>query len=434
VEHATVALEALRERVAGEVSPLVNSLNRGYPIDPDLQLPSSLAAYREFIAGVNGHRVGDWEEEAEHYRRAARLDTTFVAPLIQLAYRALWDGQCAVTDSVGRVLEPRRLELDAWNRLTLDIMRARCEGRMVDAVDLLQQRHSAYPKSASARAQYAVGLQFANQPRAARSVLLGLSPERDMGWWDSPASVWPRYWQRLAATWHMTGRYGEELAITERWRDSTDQGWQIVRARALAGLGREAEVLTLVNGMAASSVDSVAPTALTIADELAAHGHPAAAAAVADSVLARFARTPGNAVSRAENIAWAERLLGRKSAERSALELVVRSDADTMLKLEAAGRIAMLLGDGARVRWIDGILARLSSQPLENPLARGEQILERARFAAGLGRREQAITLLRDAAARGMVDLGASHAFHADPLLAPLRGYPPFQALLVPDN
>ena len=33
-----------------------------------------------------------------------------------------------------------------------------------------------------------------------------------------------------------------------------------------------------------------------------------------------------------------------------------------------------------------------------------------------------------------MLDLGSSHAFHADLLLAPLRGYPPFDALLKPDN
>ncbi len=434
VEHATVALETLRQQVAGRLSPLINALNRGYPIDPDLQLPASLAAYREFIAGVNGHRVGDWNAEAEHYRQAARLDTTFVAPLIQLAYGALWNDQCSVTDSVGRVLEPRGSGLSPWNRLTLDLLRARCEGRMTDAVDLLEQRYMAYPKSASARSQYAVALQFANQPRAARAILLQLSPERDMGWWGRPSSVWPRYWLRLAATWHMAGGYGEELAITDRWRDSTAPGWEIVRGRALAGLGREAEVLALVNGTAGRSVDSVAPAALTIADELAAHGHPAAAAAVAESTLARFQRSPDTAWRRAEHVAWAERLLGRAAKERSGLERVARSDADTLLKLEAAGRIAILRGDAARVRWIDATLARLSSEPLENPRLRGDQILARAHLAAALHRREQATALLRDAAARGMVDLGASHAFHADPLLAGLRGYPPFDALLTPDN
>jgi hypothetical protein len=434
VAQATKALEALRERVTGGLSPLVNALNRGYPIDPDLALPRSLAAYREFIAGVNLWRIGDWDDEAEHYRRAARLDSTFIAPLIQLAYRSLWNNQCSVTDSVGRVLEPRREQLSQWNRMTMDLLRARCEGRMVSAVDLMTQRHTAYPKSASARAQYAQALQFSNQPRAARAVLRAMNPERDMGWWNSPASVWPRYWSRLAATWHMLGGYREELDITDRWEDSTDHDWQIVRGRALAALGREPEVLALVNSMARRSVDSVAPAELTIADELAAHGHSAEARVVAESMLVRFKLAPDTAWSRAANAARANRLLGRAAEERLALERVTQSEADTLTKLEATGRIAVLLGDTASANRIDRILATQSNQPLENPQIRAEQILARAHLAAGLGRRNQAVDLLRDAAARGLVHLGASHAFHADPLLAGLRGYPPFEALLVPDN
>ena len=33
-----------------------------------------------------------------------------------------------------------------------------------------------------------------------------------------------------------------------------------------------------------------------------------------------------------------------------------------------------------------------------------------------------------------MLGLGSAHAFHRDLLLAQLRGYPPFEALLKPDN
>jgi hypothetical protein len=68
------------------------------------------------------------------------------------------------------------------------------------------------------------------------------------------------------------------------------------------------------------------------------------------------------------------------------------------------------------------------------PKFRGAEIVARARIAAGLGRREQAVALLKEASARGMLPLGPSHTFHADPLLAPLRGYPPFDALLIPEN
>jgi hypothetical protein len=261
-----------------------------------------------------------------------------------------------------------------------------------------------------------------------------MDPERDLGWWNSPATAWPVYWLRLAGTWHMVGGYREELEITDRWADSTDPDWQVIRGRALAALGRERDVLALVNDMAGRSVDSVAGTALTIAGELAAHGHPAAARAVAESTLARFERAPDSAWSRADNVARADRLLCHAAEERAALERVARSDADTVLKLEAAGRIAVMLNDTARVARIDGSLANLSNEPLENPLVRGQQILTRAHLAAGLGRPEQAAALLREVAARGMILLGPSHAFHADPLLAGLRGYPPFDALLVPDN
>jgi hypothetical protein len=155
---------------------------------------------------------------------------------------------------------------------------------------------------------------------------------------------------------------------------------------------------------------------------------------VAESVLTRLELGASADSERAENIAWANRLLGRKEAERGALEHIVRADADTLMKLQAAARIAVLLADTAAAERIDGILAEESAVPLRDPWVRGAQILARAHIAAGFGRGERAVDLLQEASARGMLDLGPSHAFHIDLLLAPLRGYPPFEALLRPDN
>lgn len=155
---------------------------------------------------------------------------------------------------------------------------------------------------------------------------------------------------------------------------------------------------------------------------------------VAESVLARLALAPGAGWSRASSIAQANRLLGRTAHERDALERIARSDADTLAKLEAEGRIAVLLADTVQAERVDSSLAEQSNRPLRNPEVRGPLLLARAHIAVGLGRREQAVALLRDATARGMFDPSPSHVYHTDLLLAPLRGYPPFEALLKPDN
>jgi hypothetical protein len=228
--------------------------------------------------------------------------------------------------------------------------------------------------------------------------------------------------------------YRSELAITDRWRDSSALEWQVIRARALAAFGRESEALELFHGMISGSSESATEPILTLAAELAAHGHPRTASAVAESLLVRLEMGPDSDWKHASSIARANRLLGRAEPERQALEKVVRSDTDTLTLLQAESRIAVLLGDTARAEKIDSMLSEMSSRPLRNPWVRGDQILTRAHISAGFARREEAVALLRAAAARGMLYFGSSHAFHADPLLAPLRGYPPFDALLDPDD
>jgi hypothetical protein len=422
VERAMDALELLRERIAGGLSRLVNPEIWAGPVDPDPVPPPSLPAYREFVAGLTG---GD----LEHYRLAARLDSTFVAPLIQLAFVAAGNDECSVTDSIGAELDRRRDQLTTWNRTTIDLLRAECRGDMAEAVRLLGQRYSAYPRSVFAAGFYATeGLLASNQPRAAREmlrtsrqILLRVDPEEAMAW-----TSW--YWGQMAATWHIPGDHAAELGITDRWRDSE------IRGRALAALGREREVMALLASSAGVSVDSVAGFHLSIATELAVHGHPRPAMAIAESLLARFELEPDSGLSRASNVAWANRLLGRAEHERHALEQIVRSAPGKLGKLGAEARIAVLLADTARAERIDGILAEQSDRPLRNPWVRGGLILARAHIAAGFGRREQAVALLRDASARGRLHWGPSHAYHQDLLLLPLRGYPPFDALLEPDN
>jgi hypothetical protein len=415
-ERAIDALEALREHIAVGLSPLVNAFGQGPPpVDPDLVPPPSLAAYREFVAGLKRYHSYDHVAGAKHLRRAAELDPTFAAPLIQLAFHATWwsDQGCSLTDSIGVVLEPRRDLLSTWNRLTIDLLRAFCRGELAEAVDLLGARLEAYPRSAVARSQYEEGLEGANRPRAMREVLLAMDPEN---------------WSRLAMTWHMTGDHREELAITDRWRDSADGVWREVRGRTLAALGREREVRQLL-ATGDTALESFAGTWLRIAAELAAHGHQRIATVMAESVLTRLEPQPDTGWVLG-SLLEANRLLGRPEHERSVLERIARTELDSLDGLDVRARIALLSGDTVQAERIYSGLAEWSSLPLMHPGLRSSLILVRARMAAGLGRREEAVTLLRIPKA----GISSPSEYHFDPLLAPLRGYPPFEAFLEFDD
>jgi hypothetical protein len=262
-----------------------------------------------------------------------------------------------------------------------------------------------------------------------------MNTDQDAPWGESRQEDWRRrYWWYLAASRHMLGEYRAELDITDRWRDSTSHEWRIVRGRALGALGREREAMELFSGTAGAADGLVTSQQLAIATELWAHGQSRTAEEMAESVLSRLELGASTGAALLENIAWANRLLGRSEAERDELARIAGADADTLTKLQAAARIAVLLADTAAAERIDGILEEESNVPLRSPWVRGAQIMTRAHIAAGFGRRERAVDLLQEATARGMIELGASHAYHIDLLLGPLRGYPHFEALLKPDN
>jgi DNA-binding SARP family transcriptional activator/TolB-like protein len=431
IEHAADALEGLREGVASGLGALVNPANPVFPVDPDLIPPPSFAAYREFVAGLKQIDLGDWEAESRHYRRSAELDSTFMAPAIQLAFRgSMWD-ECRLTDSIRTTLERRRVHLTSWDRYTIDVGLARCRGEMETAVQLLGARLQAYPRSRTAQRHYAWSLVNANRPRAALEVL-GRLDLRDPSW--RHARLPPGYWCSMATSHHMLGHHREELAVTDRWRESSTGQWRLIRSRAMGALGGEREVLELLQHLIASPMDEVADPLLAMATELALHGHHQIGMVVAETVLARLETGPSADWDREGRIAWAERLLGRANDERTALERMVTGDADTVAKLDGLGRIAVLQGDVAAATRIDSILAEGSREPLRGPEIRGSRLLARAHIAAGLGRREEAVARLREAGSQGQFYDGAPYTFHQDPLLAPLRGYPPFEALLHSDN
>ena len=263
----------------------------------------------------------------------------------QLAFDATWhsDETCSLTDSIGVVLEPRRDRLSTWDRLTIDLLLAYCRGEVAEAVDLLGARIEPYPRSGVAKAHYAMALEGVSRPRTAREVLLGMDPERDLGWRHSPEQVWPRYWSRLATTYHTTGEYQSELAITDRWQDSAAGEWREIRGRALAAMGREREVRELL-ATGDTALESFASEWLRIAAELGAHGHQRTATAMAESVLTRLEFEPDTGWVLG-SLLGVDRLLGKPEHERSVLERIAGPGIDTLDGLDVWTRLAVLSGD-----------------------------------------------------------------------------------------
>jgi hypothetical protein len=88
------------------------------------------------------------------------------------------------------------------------------------------------------------------------------------------------------------------------------------------------------------------------------------------------------------------------------------------------GRTAAAAGD-TETAW--QVFRWLGDQ--DAPYTFGEEAVWRARIAAILGDREQAVSLLREALARG---LHHGMWFHRDNSLESLRGYPPFDEIALP--
>jgi hypothetical protein len=222
----------------------------------------------------------------------------------------------------------------------------------------------------------------------------------------------------------MTGEYGPELAITDRWRDFAAGEWREVRGRALAAVGGERETREFL-ASGDTALERFASEWLGIAAELAAHGHHRTAFVVAESVLTRLELEPDTGWVLG-SIVELYRLLGRPEDERGALERIASTELDSLEGLQVRGRIAVLSGDTAQAQRTYAALAEWGSRPLLAPSLRSSLLLAQAQLAAGLARREEAVALLAT----------PNHPAwdHSDPLLAPLRGYPPFEALLKPDD
>jgi hypothetical protein len=237
----------------------------------------------------------------------------------------------------------------------------------------------------------------------------------------------------VATAQHQLGDYRAELAALERGTRLVPGGataYRTMRLRAFAGLHNAPPALALADTLLAESGDANRLTAVNAvqygAREFAAHGDSTTSRLLGNKALdwyhAHTTATPTSARETALALAWFDHA-GLDSAEAHFRQTASDTGTSAVARAGYLGVIAARRGDTTRAR---AVADSLAGQQRKWDL--GLSIWWRAAIAAQLGQREAAVQLLREARGKGqsMID------WHAHTALAPLRGYPAFDALITP--
>jgi tetratricopeptide (TPR) repeat protein len=385
--------------------------------------PPTWTAYLEASEGLEAYVRNDFEAAAARSQRAFALDSTFAAPLVIASISLSNLGRFGAADSVLDILERHRARLSPHQQRWFEYRRALMAGRHEAALAAVREVAREEPASKAVYNHALQALQTGHLDEAL-AALQSLPPR------GGPMLGWVSYWDLLGTIHHLRGEHEAELEAGREAQTAnpTRKLAVLPSLRGFAALGRLAEVdslLAAANRLPRDAAVSEGDLLREVAQELAAHGHPDAAARYWErSLLASPPGGPGDpaeALLRAATLYALERLVEASRPLDSLLGSVASPPPDA---IGLRGVLAARQNDPARAR----VLARrLAAIPPRYNF--GIPTVWRARIAAALGQRDSAVTLLRQAFAEGReYDLW----LHRDQDLAPLRDYPPFLELTRP--
>jgi hypothetical protein len=237
---------------------------------------------------------------------------------------------------------------------------------------------------------------------------------------------------------HYLGRHAEELTVARRMRGvEQGEGWvRLPELRALAALGRAGELDLRVD--AAMTLDASEVTwepfspgdmLMNVARELAAHGDTAGASRYLRRAEEWYrSRPPGpDASSSPLDRRGLARVLYTAGRWREAGELYEVLHAADTTNLEDFASLGLLAAHSGDTSLAHRVIGDLSND--RRPWRFGAPAIWAARIAAALGRREEAVTLLRRGVSEGHSRM---HLMHTDPYLMGLAGFAPMREFLAP--
>jgi TolB-like protein/tetratricopeptide (TPR) repeat protein len=440
--NPTAGLTLLEQRVVAGLATIIDARFSTFAIRATT--PPSYRAYQAFAEGQERFwRIGPDSVTLALFRRATQEDSTFATASVWLAFASAAPlSGCPVTDSIVRALTPVKERLDPLDRLNLDWSDAYCRGAAEEVYQIAVASARVQPSSGYARYWVALWAVVSNRPRETIRILTAMDLSRDLEW--MPDSTKLLYYRDLTYAYHMIGAYDEELAAAARYTARAPR--RVVslymKARALAGLGRSREALAMLDSARGLpddpirwSVHRADQLCSMISTELLMHGNRAAALMAAERALAYFGQRadtgsswwkPVEAALTLGRHDEAQRLL-RLGEPRPSLGLGAGGDPVThSFVLGWLGRIALALDDTMTARNVDDSLAHGKWM-----YDWGLHTIARAGLAAQRGDRARSMSLLQEWKSHyGLTVL----QLHQEPSLAPLRDYPPFEALMRTEN
>lgn len=417
------ALNEMRARVMGSLAQMTGSEKSGLS---SIDAPPSYEAFKEFSRGQEMFDRGEFEASIPFYFRAAKIDTTYFAPLVRAAYAFDNAGKCGQTDSLGKVLNAKRERLSDYEGYYLDRVIAWCNGDLTAAYVAAKQIARIAPKSSSAAyiaARSAPPINRLNEAAAAFDKL-NLKKPQNHG-----------YYRDYGEVLHMLGRHDEELKIVRIGEQAYPDRILLLisEVRALAALNRVDETRSVVARsltMGTNSSNTPAGVFFAAVAELAAHGHEKASKEVAEEAIAwlrrqetRGSRSRDTASSRRKpSIAYMLLQAGRFAEAKALADSALSVQKDCIVCMSTSGQASALLGRKAEA---ETMVVRLLA--MDAPFMSGENIYSAAGIKARLGEKADAVQLLRESISKGMY---YSRFNDADASFFSLRGYKPFDDLL----
>jgi tetratricopeptide (TPR) repeat protein len=429
------AVDIIRQRVA---VALAMHLDENLAPLAASTLPPSLEAYQAYSSGARKFVVGDRAEAVADLEEAYHRSPDFTAPLIYAAFGRLGLGDPRGADSLARILESDRDNLPPYDQYRLDLLHARLEGDNAEAYRAVKLAAEVLEGGSAHYMSGQMALEL-NRPREALENLATFDMNRE---W---AQSWAPYWNVVTAANHLLEDHRRELELArEGYRLNPDRmlmlAWLV---RGLAGQGRWGEIQTLLarsEGIRGPDRMTSGTVMLIAAQELRRHGHNYEALECLERALewsysiptddprTDWLRTFRPQVlyhkgSLQQKLGSAEANAGLRQA-LEAFEAWAESDPFNPTALGHLGAIHARLGEAAKARELSDSLDNLDQAYL-----RGQHTYARARIAALLGERDEAVRLLWQSVGEG-VSFGV--AMHSDPDLEPLHDFPPFQEFIRP--